>query len=246
MTLRIAKRLAAACLLGLIAPVSATPFLQLDIGPGIYVGGTEQSTITTADTFTLYALVHDDVVTAADYFLSIAVLPTSTVVTNFGSFAFGGTTYNNTNMTFGTPPIDATANPYLAGHGVFETSFLELDFMFGDGDVFAADYYNTQPTSGDGSDTPLDHSGTGLLVKAFTMDVSGLFPGFELHFDLYDTQVKNNGNITVDSFAPFSHDAATGPGPIGPSPGGIPEPATALLLGLGLVGMHVRRRRTHG
>jgi hypothetical protein len=64
-----------------------------------------------------------------------------------------------------------------------------------------------------------------------------------LHFDLYNTTVKNNGNITVDDFAPFSHDAQSGPG-LPPTNVDVPEPSTIAILGLGLLGIGLARRKS--
>lgn len=62
--------------------------------------------------------------------------------------------------------------------------------------------------------------------RKFTISVSG---SAAVHFDAYTL----NDDGTIDKFAPFSHDAGTT---------SVPEPATMLLVGLGLAGAGVYRK----
>ena len=59
-----------------------------------------------------------------------------------------------------------------------------------------------------------------MYYVAFDIDRTGLNMNYNLHFDLYNTDVKRDGTIIVDDFAPFSHDA-----------GAVPEPAAVFMLG---------------
>ncbi len=239
----------------------AVPSLQLDISGGTYDAST-QTIMASGNSFSLYAygLSADDgtgkAINILDTFtLSIALVPKPTGATggNFGSFTIdGGTPVNVTaDMTYGTPPLETflgniatTDSGDLQSHGIFDTYFIERSFTFASGTQSGV--YNTQTQYGLGP-----QSGTGMYYKKFDFDISGLDPGFGLHFDLYnETQVtycKNNPNCVVGDLdaginAPFSHDAqgmVTTP---------VPEPEiyAMLGLGLGLMGFVARRRKQQG
>ena len=62
-----------------------------------------------------------------------------------------------------------------------------------------------------------DPNGDALYWVAFTVDVSGLADGYSIHFDLYNTDVRDcrgkeacSTVVSADDFAPFSHDAQSG------------------------------------
>ena len=244
------KRLAVVAALLLIARVShAVPLLQIDLSDGTYVGGTEQSTITTKQTFTVFALLTpgedaDAQEIAAfleqEFKLSIAIMPkTGPADADLGSFTIDGpgVTDNEISatdeMVYGTPPLEEMLQTFdpgdLGKHGVFETFFYEVSFKF-DENVQILPY----DVANDGGTDPSGHPGTGTFVVAFEIDVSNLVLGTSLHFDLYSTTTKANGDVDRVDFAPFSHDAAV-----------LPEPATLALTAFGslLVGVGALRRR---
>ena len=182
------------------------------------------------------------------YFVSAALLPAVEESGDFGSFTFGlveGDPVTLTaDMVFGVPPgepLQAFDAKDLSKHGVFETLFSEFSFMFNEDQEAAT--YNSQDTPGG----DLDLLGTGTFFRRFTVNTSLLASGFNLHFDLYSTEMVGDIELLSlsetsedlfdrDRFAPFSHDAET-------HRNGMPEPMTLLLLGAGLTGIAVMRRR---
>ena len=220
-------KLLAGGLLVISGQVFAIPDLQLDIVDGVYVGGSEESVITTDPTFTLRALLKDS--PASNYRVSVALEPhfPSEPVTppDFGSFSVDGTTYSISDMLWGTPPPNFGDLP---SHGVFDAYYLELDAFFSASTTVAA--YNVQ----DGSTGP----GT-LMYDDFLFDVTGLLPGYQLHFDFYEYEPYQQGKKTkaVIRKVPFSHDAGT-------DVTNVSEPGVLALLGLGLIGVGLTRHRS--
>lgn len=229
----------------------AIPLLQLDIAGGTYDSSTE-TTITSADAFSLYAYITpshscDASCTASllntQYFVSVALAPQTSMSGNYGSFSYnsgsGSTIVNATSdMTYGRPPLEGalgTSDPGdLAPHGIYSTYFYEIPFYFALSN--SASVVNVQDHAGLGPDT----SGTGMYYAAFDFDKGALADGFELHFDLYN-ELMRSGDIDINNFAPFSHDAATTT-----KITKVPEPAAVALFGIGLVGLgfvtRLRRR----
>lgn len=227
----LAMTLAAASFLG-VSAAYAVPTLQLDIEGGTYdpVTGT---IIASGTPFTLYALLtpgpNDSVSTmlAETYYVSAALTPQVSSPSSLGSFTFAGNTVNVTSdMTYGTPPI-ATVDQDLPSHGIFPTYFSEFAFQFSSANQIAP--YNTATQTG-GTAGGGFLSGTGTYWASFGVDVSALSALEQLHFDLYTYgDLSGNNNKTgITEFAPFSHDAQSAP---------VPEPATMLLFGTGLVGL---------
>jgi len=209
----------------------AVPTLQLDIGGGTYDSGTE-TIITTAPVLTVYAYLTNNgaagdltALLADTYYLSIALVPGDSL--SGESFTLDGTAVNVTgDMTYGTPPIDIVAQQFdLPSHGVYPTYYYEEAFQFSGSNEISQ--YNTQDRAINGGSIDLTYDSAGdMYYVAFDIDRTGLDLNYNLHFDLYNTDVKRNGTITVDDFAPFSHDAEA-----------VPEPPTVFLFGLGLLGL---------
>jgi hypothetical protein len=208
--------------------VMALPFLQLYISDAVYDTSTE-TVVSTSSSFTLYALIDpgsNEYVQGQTYYISAAIAPQIDTAMDLGSFNFDTTLVDVTDdMIYGTAPIEEIAgNLDLPGHGIFPTYFTEFSFTIDGSNMVAA--YNVQDDPGGfGSSSSSDF----LYYAAFVVDVSGLDPDYVVHFDLY---TKADGKI--DKFAPFSHDAESAP---------VPEPATLLLLGSGLIGTGLITKR---
>ena len=74
-----------------------------------------------------------------------------------------------------------------------------------------------------------------MYYMAFTFNVANLDPRYIIHFDLYNTRIKNS-DIDVTQFAPFSHDAESGPRER------VPEPQTIVLMSAGLLALFAAKR----
>jgi hypothetical protein len=215
-------------------PAFAIPTLQLDILGGTYDSGT-QTIVAQSDPFTLYALLRPDSRNPLSdwYYVSASILPEiGPPGADLGSFVFDGMTIAATaDMIYGVPPMESVVTRQgwdrgdLPRHGIFATYFSEFAFQFSPANRAAL--YNTQDDAGAGP-TP-DPLGS-LYYAAFTVDVSGLDPGYALHFDLYNSKLLRSGDIDITQFAPFSHDAESMPTP-------IPEPSTLLLLAPAIAGV---------
>jgi hypothetical protein len=210
-------------------PLLAVPNLQLDIPGGTY-DTVDETIVATSSDFTLRALLKDTSDLSQLHYLSIAIVPgveESVSAPDIGSFDFDGTTYTGSSLNWGIPPLNVPdpESGDLAPHGVYPTYFTEVSFLFSS--ALTVPSYNTQtgdPATGD------------LYYKDFLVDASGLLAGYNLHFDLYNQTVKDDGEYTVDDFAPFSHDAA--------SETNVPdENITVILLGLAALAITGVRRR---
>jgi len=209
---------------GLIASASAyaLPTLQLGIAGATYDNTTETS-VATSNPFTLYAFLTPDKNNdlTDTYRIAIALTPQTSTAGNYGTFTIdGGTPIDVTaDMVYGTPPLetihDQLSDPGdLPTHGIYDTYFFELSFTFdGSNEAAGLDVQDNADLSG------LDLSGSGMYYQTFEIDISGLADGYGLHFDLYNTAICTNdkgqcqvvGDIDQTQFAPFSHDASSGP-----------------------------------
>jgi hypothetical protein len=240
----------ALCLLAAPA-IAGGPALQIGIDGGFY-DTTTQTILTDEDVFTVYAYAIPkeqltlDEIQNDKFYLAIALTPQTSGSADLGSFTVDGSTVDVTDdMVYGTPPIE-TGNVTqlfdpndLSKHGIYDTYFVEVKFMFDDN--MQTTIFNTQD---DPDNSLFDPNGTGMYYVSFEIDKSLLDPNVELHFDLYNVELKsytkhgvNYFDVDRARFAPFSHDGGTGPP--------VPEPSAALVFAIGalVVGARVKRRR---
>lgn len=227
--------------LGLAAgAANAVPTLQLGIEGGTYDSSTE-TIVATSTVFDLYAFLKPDTQNpfGDTYYLSMAITPqVNDTPADLGSFTYNGNTVNATaDMTFGTPPVD-TFFKDIPSHGMFPTYYTEILFSFDSSNQSGVFNVQDNPDSG-----PI--AGSGMYYNLFSIDTSNLAVGYAIHFDLYNSNLKETckkGDCTVTSgitqFAPFSHDAQS-------MTSVVPEPETyaMMLAGLGLLGFSARRRK---
>lgn len=238
--LSVALLLVSACL-----TASAAPVLQLGITNGSY-DAVAEDVITTSKAFTLNAYGKIKGGNAAslgtNYYLSIAVLGAEGLnPANFGSFIFGGTTYTLSDMVFGNPPIETSMGHDggdLAPHGIYDTWFMQYAFQFSGSSKTST--VNVEETPGF---NPLANAGTDYFYKSFNVDTKGLFAGYNLHFDLFSTELKK-GDLRIAGHAPFSHDASTAYAYTENTAfqASVPEPSTFVVFCLGLAGIFFSRK----
>ena len=215
--------------------VSAVPLLQLDIAGGTYDSSPDaENIVSTSNPFTVQALFNTLSGTASGtYYLAVAIVPKTEnpPLLDFGSFKIGDVTYSVDNMHYGTPPLAFGKSGDLASHGIYDTHYFEIGFMFDDEN--RANLYNSQDDPGG----LVENEDGEILFHEFEVDVSGLSAGYQVHFDLYNLNTGKRGKPGVKDFAPFSHDAQSAP------PSVADTSSTMILLGMAMLAIEGLRRR---
>jgi hypothetical protein len=220
--------------------VFGTPLLQVDIEDGVY-DPVNENIVSTSNPFTMYTLFNTTKGKASGtYYLSVAIVPKTAnpPASPFGSFKVNGDTYSlaNGNIVFGNPPVSVIKNNLdLPSHDIFDTHYAEIAFTFDK--TKKANLYNTQDDPG----SLVQNSSGKLLYEDFTIDVSGLAAGYQVHFDLYNVVLDKRGNRKVGDFAPFSHDGQSSPPP--PPLTVADTSSTMILLGIAMLAVEGVRRR---
>lgn len=219
--LSVALFTALACLI-----VNTAPILQLGVTHGSYDTATED-VITTSKNFMLNDFGKKAGSNAAaldtNYYLSIAAIAAEGLnPPDFGSFGFAGTTYTLNSMLFGNPT------------SVYDSWFMQFSGSNATSDV------SVKSTPGFDS---LANPGGNYFYKSFNVNTQDLFAGYNLHFDLFSTELKK-GDSGIASHVPFSHDASTAYDYIASEPfeATVPEPSSYVVFCLALAGVFLSRK----
>lgn len=220
------KRIILTLVIGLLAAPSlmAVPALQLYIEGATYDDVTD-TWVTSSSNFTLWVVASHldkknngtlyDIGFSAALGEGVDPASGSMTVTPTSPTAGPPTTYNGGDFIWGTPP---PSDP-MPAHGIFPASYV-TQHVADNSPLDPNDWFPVQDYIA-GSDGGTDIYG---YMWGFNIQTTYSY----LHFDAFGFYDDQFGKRV---FAPFSHDAEM-----------VPEPATALLMGLGLMGAGIYRR----
>lgn len=215
----------------------ALPTLQLYVEGGTYDTTTDTWVVAGGDSFRLWAIgnvdgpggkgpildVHLAVAYSSSESPTITLTPSTTG--GYGGFTdpslATAATLTKT-VTDGSIPTLSDGSD-LPSHGIYGVGTHWQEFALGDftlTDSPVADFIGTFPTPGS----------VAGQINVYEVSVTG---SDVVHFDLYNS--VQAGNKIRALFAPLSHDGEGG--------GTVPEPATAVMLGLGLAAIAAKRSR---
>lgn len=225
----------------LVTAAAAEPTLQLYIEGATYDDSSETWVVEGGTTFNIWAIGNladgparygiYDVKLAVAYEnganTTIALTPTTTA--GFGGFTDPSTpiapVFSKTVTDGSLPKLGSGAN--IPSHGVYGAGTDWTEYGLGNftiADSPCGDFIDVLPTPGD----------LGCQINAYAVTITGGASSW-IHFDLYDhIYTRSTARHFKYVKAPFSHDGEYE---------SVPEPATVLLFGSGLLGLSFNLRR---